>query len=506
MKRLNLNVIVFSLCLFFCSAGAYAEDDKWEPVIVALPDAEINMADYDANSEKNYSTLITKVLEKVILDSGKALIKNENDIAMKFKNLKDSQVAKGNCTSDSCMMEIMKKMQATYGCKLSIDQTDNVYLVTIKMIKMDPRVKEIPIQQKSISSKTEIFDTVQKLGARIASDLPSLEARVTGLDAEENVYINLGETSGIKKNSFMIVKRKTQVTNKSGKVIATKFEDLGTIVIDEVYGDSSRGKIKKKIKEIQEGDSAFIDDEMISKMKEEDLRQKKLEQEKQFAEEQEKLEKQKRANEKRLAEERERLKRDQRSQIDNSLDAQQERKIAERKLETYLYLRAGGGVAQMKDQLLSDLYTKGSLFMAEAVIGSNSFGLYGRFTHRAFKMEDDILSDPVAIDAGIISLSEVEINSGDLGLRLYFGPEFYNVIFKLYVSGAARYSTYTEVAENGIEYKFTALGWVYGAGAELTFFNTIGFFAEYNGGSCKIGESKRDIEGHQFLAGVTLKI
>ena len=64
--------------------------------------------------------------------------------------------------------------------------------------------------------------------------------------------------------------------------------------------------------------------------------------------------------------------------------------------------------------------------------------------------------------------------------------------FDVYVLGAGRMS-----AGGG------AFGWYGGVGGEIAFFQSMGFFAEYNKGQLKEGSANVNFEGDQVIFGVT---
>lgn len=144
-------------------------------------------------------------------------------------------------------------------------------------------------------------------------------------------------------------------------------------------------------------------------------------------------------------------------------------------------------------------YDRGMQFMTDIVIpfdrGSLSGAdMYFRYALKSFRKRSDLAyfqNGPLYAD--YISKGENYVqNLFDLGLRYRLGLYFLMTKFDLYALAAGRMS-----AGGG------AFGWYGGVGGEIAFFQSMGFFAEYNKGQLKEGSANVNFEGDQVIFGVT---
>ena len=142
-------------------------------------------------------------------------------------------------------------------------------------------------------------------------------------------------------------------------------------------------------------------------------------------------------------------------------------------------------------------YDRGMQFMTDIVIpfdreSLSGVDMYLRYAFKTFRKRSDLdysQSGPLYQD--YISKGNYTQNLFDLGLRYRLGLYFLMTKFDVYVLGAGRMS-----AGGG-------MGWYGGVGGEIAFFQSMGFFAEYNKGQLKEGSANVNFEGDQVIFGVT---
>lgn len=181
----------------------------------------------------------------------------------------------------------------------------------------------------------------------------------------------------------------------------------------------------------------------------------------------------------------------------------------------------GFGSITMSDSTLSKYYKDGEAIFTELDIvrlrnnNGNGFDFFARYIYRTFSMTDstfnDFQSTPPALNSDDfrryeISKSKILMHGIDHGLR--YSMCFYLLYerWDIYVSVAYRYLYLKEKAESGLSYSFRTSGIICGLGIEVTLTDYIALFTEYQNGYTPIGESNRNVEGHQLYFGATFRM
>ncbi len=126
--------------------------------------------------------------------------------------------------------------------------------------------------------------------------------------------------------------------------------------------------------------------------------------------------------------------------------------------------------------------------------------------------------EPTGIDLKNILIKNIPYQNtlillgGDVAARLAYRFYFFRTLWDVYFMVAPRF-VYTRATSEDVytkrivnEARFYSFGFISGAGFEVTFFPWLGIFLEYNFGYVPVGESERNIEGHQLYAGVTARV
>ncbi len=176
-------------------------------------------------------------------------------------------------------------------------------------------------------------------------------------------------------------------------------------------------------------------------------------------------------------------------------------------------LRVGYGQVSFEDSELDSLYDKGEGYMVDYFYFRsrnkrfntwNCYSLYHRIAFRRFT-----ISDSKAQDEGLYKNNQIDLLSLDFGFRYAIGWFVLNQLIEFYIIAAPRVISSSESAEDDegddIGKTHYALGGIGGAGMEISLFNYSGFFIEYNYGYSPVGDDKKNIEGHQFFAGLTFR-
>lgn len=169
------------------------------------------------------------------------------------------------------------------------------------------------------------------------------------------------------------------------------------------------------------------------------------------------------------------------------------RSIADKK--TYMRTGYSSWGMRTKDDEFNSYYYRGKQYMFDFMIPLNPqpFDIYYRFTYKTFKMKDvDVpaYTDPfyetiVAGDQSFIIY--------DVGFRYRMGMYFLMTQFDLFMLGGFRLNFEGDY------------GYIFGVGAEIAFFENVGFFGEFNYGSLEVGENNVDIEDNQMIFGLTFR-
>jgi hypothetical protein len=135
----------------------------------------------------------------------------------------------------------------------------------------------------------------------------------------------------------------------------------------------------------------------------------------------------------------------------------------------------------------------------------NGLDIGARFTYRNFKIGDDIQK---ARDDLLYGDNRVHMMSWDITFRGVYGVYFLHELWQFYILGAPRFLLYHSVMKDSRigdpDKKITlaSIGFVGGAGVEVTLFSLMAIFAEYNIGYTPVGRSSNNVEGHQVYVGL----
>lgn len=182
----------------------------------------------------------------------------------------------------------------------------------------------------------------------------------------------------------------------------------------------------------------------------------------------------------------------------------------------------GGGLVKMKDSDLDRYYGDGKLYMFD-ILFPNIFGkrsgfsyavdYYTRFAMKTFKMDEEWIEplETAELNEDMVSRGSILMFAWDFGFRIRKGVYFLMTKFDAYVVGSMRLLYYREKADDvasnvesndDLENQFMAYGCYTGGGIELSFFENMGIFGEYNIGYTPVGKSKANVEGHQVMFGI----
>jgi hypothetical protein len=151
-----------------------------------------------------------------------------------------------------------------------------------------------------------------------------------------------------------------------------------------------------------------------------------------------------------------------------------------------------------KNDEFNRYYDRGMQFMTDLVVpfdrnSLSGMDFYFRYAYKTWKLRSDLpYAESGALYTDYISKgNRYTQNLFDLGFRYRLGLYFLMTKFDLYALGAGRMSV-----EGGF-------GFYGGAGVEIAFFQSLGFFAEYNKGQFKEGSANVDFENDQVIFGLT---
>jgi len=173
----------------------------------------------------------------------------------------------------------------------------------------------------------------------------------------------------------------------------------------------------------------------------------------------------------------------------------------------------GFGTVQMQDSDLNSIYTDGYMVMADFFFFrkrfsgrfEHGFDLYSRYTHKSFTTEEEIVS----ASGDVYREGEIHVTAFDIGARYLFGTVWLYELWQAYIVAAPRLVSFREEAlnddEENVGKTYYSVGFVGGIGIEITLLPYMGLFAEYNHGYTPVGDSDKNIEGHQFFYGVTVR-
>ncbi len=181
------------------------------------------------------------------------------------------------------------------------------------------------------------------------------------------------------------------------------------------------------------------------------------------------------------------------------------------------FIRLGFGVSGMinpYDTYLKDLQDKKWGLLADIYFyrlrsnHGNGIDFYTRFMYRSFAISEKKAKNETDL---LYYKNNYHAFSGDLGIRGIYGFYFWHELWQLYIQVAPRFIYYRGEFSKGKNLNkdkvlnFYSIGIIGGIGIEITLVSLCGIFAEYNLGYCPVGSSKRNIEGHQVYAGITLR-
>ncbi len=185
---------------------------------------------------------------------------------------------------------------------------------------------------------------------------------------------------------------------------------------------------------------------------------------------------------------------------------------------------SGFGAFSTWDAYINELYVPQHLVMFDLFLYrykdpvGDGIDLYARGTYRQFKAVEDF-EKKVRVDnnsSSYIGVFEqmpvvepgLDVVSGDLGIRFVGSVCFFRSALSFYMNFAGRYNYSMEKVEYTEESKIKTLqqwGVVGGAGIEISIVPYVGVFAEFNSGYVPMGRKDVNLEGPQFLLGVTVR-
>lgn len=481
MKRL---IIAVTGCILIMGYSINAGAQQAKKYVMAVPYFELE-GEVSGPYGKTLSDTLLSSLEK----TGRFLTKSEDDINQILKTMAKKQaIVTQDCSDDACMRRLGEKMQVDYIISSRISRVSGKFFLSVRLINILSEL-EIPTITRKNLEEEELLQAVERIAQEIALRFP-LEGVITAVNEEdESVIINMGASHSIKVDDELFIEKEKGVKNSKGKVEFSDRKRIGKIKIVTVQPNKSKGEIEKG-SGFAEGDFAVIDQEkLLERFKEEEAEEmKKLANKDKLAEK-------KKEKEKEEAEDRE---------SDKEWAARESRFNSRAPI-----LRVAYGAVSLNDSELDKLYGSGNAFMGDIFLSrgrdrnGDGFDTFFRYTYRSFAMPDDITTQPDGIAYGIVSPGEMTMHSFDYSMRYVVGAYFLWERWDIYILGGFRMQ-YTEVsAKNGLSDEYWSMGLVGGGGLEVTIFNGVGIFGEYNIGKTPVGD--RNIEGHQVYAGVTLR-
>ncbi len=182
-------------------------------------------------------------------------------------------------------------------------------------------------------------------------------------------------------------------------------------------------------------------------------------------------------------------------------------------------IRVGGGAAYLGDSTLNQRYGMGYGVFADIFSVRQRFKKRYYFSHgidagfrgmyRVFRQDDIVFT---SVENPLFWANTMSLYSCDLFIRYSAGFLFLGEHWDFYVSASPRF-LYSDITTSGKpdytggnkSYNYKSYGAVGGAGFECTLFKWSGIFAEYNYGFVPLDSDGKNVEGHQFYAGIIMR-
>ncbi len=448
-----------------------------DKVVVAVTDTVVSGASSASGR------LVSDILISSLIHSGRVEVKTRDDIRAVAAGIDNIRVSdEGRCLDGRCVELIAEKTGAEYVIDSRLKDERGGMLLSVTVLRLNGEV-HVPEQRAEVSDSKGIIDAVRDISAKILNNFP-LNGRIVSLAGDSTYIVNIGETQGVKPGDLLVLQGNSNI---AGIIKAMK---LYSLEVFEVQSFSSKVKVHETFPggpehTIVPGDSVTLATNSLF-----------------------------RAEDAGISEEN-----SSNTEIPAKDKAESRRKSTdwEESLNSRSpFMRFSCGIpgnVRMGNDELDRYYGSGQGFMADFFplrardIYGDGFDILFRLLYRHYTMDDnefqrfnDELPDS---DDYMASKSDLKMFSGDIGFRYSLGTVILER-FDFYILASFRYQ-YTMENAGSIRNSFWSYGASGGAGVEMTLFPVLGIFAEYNYGYNTIGADNKNVEGHQFYAGVTFR-
>lgn len=223
--------------------GSSKREQPLTKVIISLPSGmdKMSMAVLDLEANNTPQSIASVVSEYLRLEFYKTKRYDVVERKNLDKVLKEQQLQLSGCTTAECAVEIGKILNVHYIIVGSLNKLGNQYSIQARLVDIE-KAKVVLADISESDSEEKLPESIKELVQRINSQI-SIVGKIVKIDGDI-ITIDKGSSDNIETGMEFGVEKDTE----------EKKEEIAIIRIEYVDQNNSKGKIIRKIKEIQEGD------------------------------------------------------------------------------------------------------------------------------------------------------------------------------------------------------------------------------------------------------------
>lgn len=223
---------------------------SFQPV---FPREKIALAvlDFDAkNTSQGNAEAVTDLLRTELFNAGRFIVVEREKVQ---QIIDEQKLQMSGFTDMRQAMEIGRLLNVHKILVGSVNKLGETYVLNARMVDVQSGAVELAVSKKSEGGEGELPDTIEALGRTIV-DRIGIEGNIIRVDGGV-VLIDVGNQDGVRQGQvFNILRQGETIKDLSGRVIGSKFEEIGSIEVTDTEIQFSEAKIRQGGGDLKVGD------------------------------------------------------------------------------------------------------------------------------------------------------------------------------------------------------------------------------------------------------------
>ena len=238
--RCGHSVLMWVLLFLMCFQAGYSR----EKIALAVLDFD------PKNTSKENAEAVTDLLRTELFNAGRFIVVERDQIQ---QIIDEQQFQMAGYTDMLQAMEIGRLLNVHKILVGTVNKLGETYVLNARMVDIQSGAVELAVSKKSVGGEGNLPDAIEVLG-RMIVDRVGIEGAIIRMDGG-TVLIDLGSQDGVRPGqAFNVLRAGETIKDLKGRVIGTRFEEVGSIEVTDIEVQFSEARIRQGAGELRLGD------------------------------------------------------------------------------------------------------------------------------------------------------------------------------------------------------------------------------------------------------------